>query len=57
MRFFKEKSEGKNPEKVELVGDAGGDSGAGGGVCVHETDTGLLGSVEEKEIDSTFVCS
>jgi len=39
------------------VGDAGGEGGPGGGVCVHETETGRLGSEEEKHIESTFVCS
>lgn len=57
VKFFKEKSEGKKPEKQESVGEAGGEGGHGGGVCVHETEMGLVGSAEEKEMDSTFVCS
>jgi len=41
----------------ELMGEAGGDRGEGRGVCVQATDIGLLGSVSEKEIDVTLVCS
>jgi hypothetical protein len=47
----------KNLEKVDVVGDAGGEGSPGGGVCVHETETGLSGFVGSKWMASTFVCS
>ena len=52
-----EKGNEKNPEKEESFGDAGGDGGHGGGLWVHVTDIGLPGIVDEKEMESTFVCS
>lgn len=42
---------------LAVVGEAGGESGAGGGTWDHETETGRFGSTEEKEIDVTLVCS
>ena len=52
-----ETGEEKKPGNEESFGEAGGDGGHGGGLCVHETDIGLPGIVDEKEIESTFVCS
>lgn len=44
-------------EKVDVVGDAGGEGRPGNGVCVHETETGLSGFAGSKWIASTLVCS
>lgn len=41
----------------QAIGEAGGEGGAGGGVCAQVTDIGLVGSVGEKDIDVTFVRS
>lgn len=47
----------KKGENVDSIGDAGGEIGHGGGVCVHETEIGVLGSSGENDIESTFVFS
>lgn len=47
----------KNLEKVDVVGDAGGEGKPGGGVWVHDTETGLPGSVGSNWMASTLVCS
>jgi hypothetical protein len=42
---------------VDVVGEAGGERGFGGGTWDQDTETGRFGSTEEKEIDVTLVCS
>ena len=49
-------SQGSVSEEL-TSGEVGGDRGEDGGVCIQVTDIGLLGSVSEKEIDVTLVCS
>ena len=44
-------------ENLNLVGEAGGEGGVGGGVWIHLTETGEVGSAGEKATDSTLVCS
>ncbi len=40
-----ERISGLSVSSLGPFGDAGGEMGAGGGVCVHEADIGLEGSV------------
>jgi hypothetical protein len=49
--------DGSKLENLNLVGDAGGERGGGGGVWIHLMETGALGSAGEKATDSTLVCS
>jgi len=51
------REEGRKFENLNLVGEAGGEGGAGGGVWIQLTETGEVGSAAEKATDSTLVCS
>jgi hypothetical protein len=44
-------------EALVVIGEAGGDGGEGGGMCVQSTEIGRSGSVSEKVTDFTLVSS